>query len=275
MKNIDGPTKTGLKRNLLEQFYTKTEVAKRLCSVFEQKINIDDHDLIIEPAAGTGNWCSYLHKYNLLSYDIEPQGPNILEQDFLQLNLTTSFHIPLHFVGNPPFGRQASLAKKFIRSICSYPKTKSIAFILPKSFKKDSFQKVFPLSFHLIHQEEVEDNAFIVNGEDYTVPCVFKFGNEKIIIESLILLLNQYIIILLKKKKNLIFSLRRVGVYAGKIDSEIDSKSIQSHYFIKLDKNIDNFIEKYNSSVKFEHNNTVGAKSISKQEFIKEINKIV
>ena len=46
--------KTGLKRNLLEQFYTKTEVAKRLCSVFEQKINIDDHDLIIEPAAGTG-----------------------------------------------------------------------------------------------------------------------------------------------------------------------------------------------------------------------------
>ena len=42
-----------------------------------------------------------------------------------------------------------------------------------------------------------------------------------------------------------------------------------------ITKDIDNFIEKYNLSVKFEHNNTVGAKSISKQEFIKEINKIV
>ena len=115
--------KTGLKRNLLEQFYTKPEVAKRLCSVFEEKININEHDLIIEPAAGTGNWCTHLHKYNLLSYDIEPQGPNILEQDFLKLDLTKCFQIPLHFVGNPPFGRQSSLAKKFIRSICSCPKT--------------------------------------------------------------------------------------------------------------------------------------------------------
>jgi len=267
--------KTGLKRNLLEQFYTKSEVAKRLCSVFEQKINIDEHDLIIEPAAGTGNWCSHLHKYNLLSYDIEPQGPNILQQDFLDLNLTKCFHIPLHFVGNPPFGRQASLAKKFIKSICSYPKTKTIAFILPKSFKKDSFQKVFPLSFHLIHQEEVEDNAFIVNGEDYTVPCIFQIWKREKhnrIINPIIEPIYYHFV---KKDEEPDFSLRRVGVYAGKIDCEIDSKSIQSHYFIKLDKKIDNFIEKYNSSVKFEHNNTVGAKSISKQEFIKEINKII
>ena len=54
----------------------------------------------------------------------------------------------------------------------------------------------------------------------------FKFGNEKIIIESLILLLNQYIIILLKEEEP-DFSLRRVGVYAGKIDSEIDSKAFK------------------------------------------------
>ena len=267
--------KTGLKRNLLEKFYTKSEVAKRLCSIFEEKIDISNNDVIIEPAAGTGNWCLYLHNYNLISYDIEPQGPKIIEQDFLQLNLTECFNIPIHFVGNPPFGRQSSLAKKFIKNICKYQKTKSIAFILPKSFKKDSFQKVFPLDFHLIYQEDIEDAAFIVNGEDYTVPCIFQIWKREKhnrVINPIIEPIHYHFV---KKEEEPDFSLRRVGVYAGKIDSEIDSKSAQSHYFIKLDKKIDKFIEKYNSSVKFKHNNTVGAKSISKQEFIKEINKIV
>jgi len=267
--------KTGLKRDLSDKFYTKPEVTKRLCSIFEQQINIKEGDLIIEPSAGTGNWCLHLHKYNLISYDIDPQGPNILQQNFLNLNLTGCFHLPLHFIGNPPFGRQASIAKKFIKNICNCDKTKSIAFILPKSFKKDSFQKVFPLHFHLIYQEDIEDKAFIVNGEDYTVPCIFqiwKREDHNRIINPIIEPINYRFV---KKDEEPDFSLRRVGVYAGKIDSEIDSKSIQSHYFIKLDKHINNFIEKYDSSVKFEHNNTVGAKSISKQEFIKEINKIV
>ena len=53
-----------------------------------------------------------------------------------------AFQSNLHFIGNPPFGRQSSLAKKFIKHICSCDKTKTIAFILPKSFKKDSLKKL-------------------------------------------------------------------------------------------------------------------------------------
>ena len=75
-----------------------------------------------------------------------------------------------------------------------------------------------------------------------------------------------------KKAENPDFSLRRVGVYAGKIDSDID-KSEQSHYFIKLDpqKNKEHFLERYGSIV-FETDNTVGPRSISKQEFIAKLN---
>ena len=57
--------------------------------------------------------------------------------------------------------------------------------------------------------------------------------------------------------------------------SEIDDKSIQSHYFIKLNNinNIENIINQLNE-IKFNFNNTVGPKSISKQELIQEFNKI-
>ena len=66
-------------------------------------------------------------------------------------------------------------------------------------------------------------------------------------------------------------SFRRVGVYAGKFSENID-KSSQSHYFIKFDNKInDEIIEKMNN-LKFNNkDNTVGAKSISKQELIKEL----
>ena len=75
-----------------------------------------------------------------------------------------------------------------------------------------------------------------------------------------------------KKEENPDFSLRRVGVYAGKIDSDID-KSEQSHYFIKLDSqtNKEQFLEYYGCIV-FETDNTVGPRSISKQEFIAKLN---
>ena len=64
-----------------------------------------------------------------------------------------------------------------------------------------------------------------------------------------------------------------MGVYAGKISKDIEDKSDQSHYFIKVEQNCDLFIIKY-QNIEWEHNNTVGPKSISKQEFIREINKL-
>ena len=79
-----------------------------------------------------------------------------------------------------------------------------------------------------------------------------------------------------KKEDSPDFSLRRVGVYAGKLDSESTSKSSQSHYFIKLKSTISlKTFETQYQTLTFEHNNTVGPKSISKPEFIQKINTLV
>jgi hypothetical protein len=79
-----------------------------------------------------------------------------------------------------------------------------------------------------------------------------------------------------KQNDNPHISFRRVGVNAGKIDIITNGKSIQSHYFIKFmnNKSVDENINLL-SNVKFDHNNTVGSKSISKQELIAEFNKYI
>ena len=63
-----------------------------------------------------------------------------------------------------------------------------------------------------------------------------------------------------------------------KIDVNIKDKSEQSHYFIKfININKNNFMNIVNElgKIKFEFNNTVGPKSISKQELIAEFNIIL
>ena len=134
-------------RNTIDKFYTNQDIVKKYIDKF--KPYIAKNDLIIEPSAGCGVWTTPLHMFNLIAFDIQPEGEGIQQMNFLDVDLY-AFESNLHFIGNPPFGRQASLAKKFIKLICSCVNTQTIAFILPKSFKKDSFQKTFPLYFHCI-----------------------------------------------------------------------------------------------------------------------------
>ncbi len=268
----------GLKRDQIDQYYTKNKVAKECIEIFDK--NIDMNGMIIEPSAGNGAFYDALRpKHKVLAYDIQPAISSILEQDFLKLDLNTCFHVPLHFVGNPPFGRQSSLAKKFIKHICNCENSESISFILPRSFKKPSLQKTFPLNWHLIHENDIEKNAFLVNDKEYDVPCVFqiwiKKEEERILPEKQVPIGYKFVKECLKGR----YALRRVGVYAGKlIDlfhcSCIPKLSKESHYFIILDKGCILDEKKYNE-IRFDDNNTVGPRSISKQELIVHLNNII
>ncbi len=61
---------------------------------------------------------------------------------------------------------------------------------------------------------------------------------------------------------------------AGKIDRNFSDKSVQSHYFIKFDNNVDEILKRL-EQINFLHDNTVGPKSIGKQEVIQEFNKYI
>lgn len=272
-------SKTGLKRIITDKFYTKDNIAKNCIEILKQKISIEEYNIILEPSAGAGVFIEPFigQDYKIIAYDIAPNHNLIIKNDFLSINkLHCKIKDKILVIGNPPFGRQSSIAKKFIKKCCQYKNIEVIAFILPKSFKKDSFKKTFPLKFHLISETDLPNNSFIIDGEEYNVPCVFQIWKLKNInrIEPIKVYPIGYKIV--KKKDNPDISFRRVGVYAGKIDTHIIDKSIQSHYFITFDNKftLQYIVDNYKHSM-FNHNNTVGAKSISQQEMITVFNTIL
>jgi hypothetical protein len=251
-----------------------------LCiSLVKQNIQINNTDLIIEPSAGNGSFITGIKSLtsNFKFYDLEPENDEITKQDYLQYDyndIINSKFGNIHIIGNPPFGRQSSFAIKFIKKSCEF--CNSISFILPKSFKKDSLKKTFPLKFHLIYETDLPDKSFLVDGVEHNVPCIFQIWEKKTTNRVVNEKLEPLHFMFVEKTENPDISFRRVGVNAGVIDTKIDEKSIQSHYFIRFTngKSLTDNITKL-STITYDFNNTVGPKSISKQELIKEFNEVL
>ena len=72
-------SKTGLKREGKEKYYTSLAVVKKLLVSYNKIIERNDSDLWIEPSAGNGSFTTYLGDRNLVAYDIAPEGPNIIK----------------------------------------------------------------------------------------------------------------------------------------------------------------------------------------------------
>lgn len=267
----------GLKRNTIDKFYTKQEVVTFCLNNFKKFININNDDLIIEPSAGNGAFINDIKtiSINHMFYDLAPDHNDIQKQDYLALDHSSFMekYKNIHVIGNPPFGRQSSLAIKFIKKSCEFCNT--IGFILPKSFKKDSLKKSFPTNFHLIFESDIQENAFLVDGREHNVPCVFQIWEKKEIERNIVEKLEPNHFRFVKKDEQPHISFRRVGVNAGIIDENIIDKSIQSHYFIQFTNNkpISENISKL-KNIHYDFNNTVGPKSISKQELISKFNPI-
>lgn len=261
--------------NMKDQFYTNESVAKSCIKRIINMLPFTNDYLWIEPSAGNG---AFLHNipssFQKIGIDLEPKAEDILKQDFLKWKPPLNKDIIVF--GNPPFGRQSSLAKAFITKSCQFAKI--IAFILPKSFVKPSMFGVFDLKFHLIQCVELEKNSFIINGCEYDVPCVFQIwqktdinrvNEEKIHPKGF-----EYV----KCNEDYHIAFRRVGGLAGKCYKNNNSEfNIQSHYFIKFNDDIapyiDTIIEKINNH-EFP-SNTVGPRSLSKNEINFVINNII
>ena len=239
-------------RNInLEQFYTKTEVAKACIA----KISLAKFDRIIEPSAGNG---SFSKQMNCEAYDICPMDNSIIKQDFLTFEAEKG---NILVIGNPPFGRQSSLAIKFINHAAKFSKV--IAFILPLSFSKESTLNKLDKHVFLLDCFELPSNSFYFENETYNIPCgfyIFEVKDEERP-ETIKYTTNDFSFV---KKEEADFSIRRVGANAGKIENLDVSK--ESHYFIKDNANSLDILKdlKYNDA-----NKTVGPKSLSKNEIIK------
>lgn len=266
------------RENSKDQFYTKPAVAAECVrAILEHLGESASEYLWIEPSAGAGAFLVSLPPaLEHIGLDIEPHGEGIVAANFLEWTLPP---LPpgkkVCCFGNPPFGRQSSLAKAFIRRAAEFSDV--IAFILPRSFVKPSMSGAFPLQFHCVHTHDVPPNSFSVNGADYDVPCVFQIwqlGDEDRTIEAKVLPVGFAYV-----KSDYDLAFRRVGVFAGRCfkrsESEKEKYSAQSHYFLKFEGtvDIDALIEGINAH-EFP-TNTVGPRSLSKSEANRVINQLL
>lgn len=256
------------KKHINDKFYTKSD----LVDVLLENLSLNNYDLIIEPSAGSGSFSDKLRDKNLIALDIDPDVDYIIKENWLDFKLETDYNRIL-VIGNPPFGNQGNLAMKFIKKSCQI-NAFTIAFILPKSFKKDSIKNKIPLNYHLIKEIDINDDSFTLNGATYKVPCVFQIWERSETLRiNKILKDKTDLFSFVKKSEPHDFAFRRVGFYAGSVYTNSIEKSEQSHYFIKSHVDSQKLIECIRT-IEWEHNNTSGPKSIGKKELIEKVEQI-
>jgi hypothetical protein len=259
-----------LKSNL-DKFYTKTELAIDLIN----KVILDNNvKIVLDPCCGDGSFYNNIN-FNKIGIDILPDIEGVIKHDFLTWDYTSLGYNSdeVVVISNPPFGKQGSLALKFIKRCSLFSDT--IAFILPLSFAKVSMKNKIPEYYHLEYEEILPDNSFLLDGIDYDVKCVFQIWKRKNFKRDIVKNEKESCFTYTKNKNLAHIAIRRVGVYAGKSFTDCLDKSEQSHYFIVLDdvNKINLLIDGLNKSNWIDL--TVGPRSISKGELNPIINDIL
>lgn len=260
------------KAKKLDQFYTSPKIAKTCLDWLYEKVPGVKRGLFIEPSAGTGNFSNLLK--NVKAFDIHPKSEGILKKDFLKTskkNLDTN-PSKTCVIGNPPFGKNSSLAIKFFNHASLFADT--IAFIVPRTFKKESVHQKLNNQFWLVFSKDLPKNSFIFQDSAYDVPCCFQIWikKDKVRRKKSIESSNLFDFV---KKDQADIAVRRVGGRTGKaiLDPSLCSES--SHYFLKIkEPNLSkNRLFDLINSLDFqkEANSTAGVRSISKQEFLKKV----
>lgn len=245
----------------LDQFYTNSDIAKKCIDT----IDVSKYDIVVEPSAGMGAFYNQINHKHKIGVDLEPKCDGVIKHDFLKWNLNEFPTYKVLTIGNPPFGRQGSSAMKFIKHASIFSTT--IAFILPRGFKKRSVYDRVPLNFWEVNQMDIPKNSFTYNEKPFDVPCVWieyqKQGKSRTKEKKLTPTTFEF-----TTQENANVSIRRVGVNAGKTFPHTEV-SIPSHYFVKVN-NIDEFVNKVND-IKFSDDDTTGPRSISRNELIRRI----
>lgn len=262
MSDRKGTTKSQGNKHVLDKFYTKDEIVDECLKHLE----LSSYDCIIEPSAGNGSFSNKI--VDVKAYDIQPENDSISEADWLKFDksLFQGFKNIL-VVGNPPFGSQGTVAFKFMVESMKFADT--IAFILPKGFKKISMKNRLPLNFHLTTEFDLPLKSFLLEGEDYSVPCVFQIWQKSDKLRTKIINKTTTSLFQFVKPDEADFKIQRVGGSAGKSSLNLNA-SVEVNYFLKNTSNMstENLMKTINETTFPTIYDTTGPRSLSKGELI-------
>lgn len=158
-----------------EQIYTAPDLAARCLQRVRERVDLTAFDVLLEPSAGTGAFFNLLPADRRIGIDIDPRSPGLARADFRTWQPPTD-HGPILSIGNPPFGQRGVLAIEFLNRACAFSDV--VAFILPRSFQKYTFQNRVHPSFHLIDAMECDEFVDSV-GQPVRVNAVFQIWERR------------------------------------------------------------------------------------------------
>jgi hypothetical protein len=144
------------KKSLRDAYYTDETVAKNLIKLLNDKIDIKQFKLIVEPSAGNGSFLNSLPtNIAIIGIDTNPKNNKIIKQNFLTWKPPRGDYDPKYVlcIGNPPFGRQSALVKRFVEKCSTF--SDHIAFIVPTPFR------AIPKEYKEMFSVALPDNIFV------------------------------------------------------------------------------------------------------------------
>ena len=250
----------------LDQYYTSPPVARE-CWLALDPFLPSGAKAYLEPSAGIGAFLDLMPKARRLGLDLEPKHPEVLKMDFFEFSGRFPIAGQVITVGNPPFGKNASVAVRFFNHAATFSQV--VAFVVPKTFRKASLQKRLSTDFHLLQDIDLPQNAFEFEGIPYDVPCCFQVWHRtdsQRIHKDTALTHPDFSFV---GKSEADFAIRRIGGRAGAIIEDFADYSAQSHYYIKANLPIAQ-VKAILKSVDWSEarENNAGNPSISKRQLV-------
>lgn len=260
------------KKNELDQYYTNPSYAAHCRDL---SLPFYKGQLMVEPCAGTGSFFNLMPEDTRLGMDLDPKfeavGMERGATDFLKFENRFDGAFVL---SNPPFGFACSLAVKFFNH-CALLGADVIAFVIPKTFRKATVINKLNKNFHLVLDETSPDDAFILDGKPYHVPCCFQVWVRRTEERELINTDSENPFFEFCDPKEADFAVRRVGGKAGQLLDGLDHKEV-STYFLKAKCKVQ-LLELALKEVDLtkERDNTVGVRSVAKYELVNKVMEIL
>ena len=216
-----------------DQYYTNPATADfcvqqvRALAVARQK-----DAFFLEPSAGAGAFLNLLPPKSRTGLDIAPAHPEVVQADFLSYTPPAELaRRPVIVLGNPPFGRNSSLALKFINHAARFARV--VAFILPKTFQKAHSIRRIDRHLHLVAEYPIPSYAFIFESQPWDVPCVFQIWERRDVLRQDSESIRTHADFAFVPRQEADFAIRRVGRSAGAVFREFERFAKSSHHFVK------------------------------------------
>lgn len=255
-----------------DKYYTTPQVAldltDKLSAFLTERDLLNTFEHIIEPSAGAGSFLKPIRSFGkpVSAIDVKPDHPDIEFCDFFDFQNSDK----ALYVGNPPFGHAAHLAVKFFNHAAKNG-AEIIAFVLPKSFRKQSVQDRLQRHFHLEFEHDVPSHGFLLDGQQHDVPCIFQIWGRS----------NQLRSTQTKRSSEWIkfthpndadHAMRRVGRRAGDLLKGTNHSRSTTHFFKVTHPDVLELLRE-NEEIKALCQNTAGVHSISKSEVLKIVDR--